>query len=147
MAIHESNEFDAALLILAEKLGDLYPGQRKPDYYINKLLKFIRDGWKPVKLQLAQLIYDEAWQGRRELVIKRLFAAEDAMPKGLLAGIPKPSYKAHGGIPRVHLRVISEARRKFGSLGSGQVKDPRGALVDLFFDPFGADEYDEILKE
>jgi len=65
MAISEPNEFDASLLILAEKLGDLYPGQRKPDYYINKLLKFIRDEWKPVKLQLEQLIYDEAWQGRR----------------------------------------------------------------------------------
>ena len=147
MAIPEPNGLDASLLILAEQLGNMYPGQRKPDYYISKLLAFMRDAWKPVKLQLAQLIYDEAWQGRRELVIQRLFAAEDAMPKGVLAGIPQPSYKAHGGVPRVHLRVISEARRKFGILGSGQVKDPRGATVDLFFDPFGADEYDEILQE
>ncbi len=147
MAIPESNSIDTSILILAEKLGDLYPGQRKPDHYINKLLQFMRDEWKPVKLQLAQLIYDEAWQGRRELVIQRLFGAEDALSKGLLAGVPKPLLKAQGGIPVVHLRVISEARRKFGSLGSGQVKDPRGALVDLFFDPFGADEYDEILQE
>jgi len=48
------------LFILAEEIGNLFPGQRKPDYYINPLLKWMANEWKSVKKLIAKNLIDIA---------------------------------------------------------------------------------------
>ena len=42
------------LLILVEQIGNLFPGQRKPEYYVEPLLKWMTGEWKVVKKLIAK---------------------------------------------------------------------------------------------
>jgi len=48
------------LFILAEQIGNLFPGTRKPEYYINPLLKWMTAEWKVVKKLIAKNLLDIA---------------------------------------------------------------------------------------
>ena len=48
------------LFILAEQIGNLFPGQRKPEYYIEPLLKWMTGEWKVIKKLIAKNLVDIA---------------------------------------------------------------------------------------
>ena len=54
------NNYLNMLLMLAEQIGNLFPGQRKPEYYVEPLLKWMTSEWKSIRKLIAKNLIDIA---------------------------------------------------------------------------------------